>query len=277
MKRDGDGAAVRGATKSFPPGVAYSLVQHGVVLSEVRFHPGPTHSVADVIAAVLQALEIGPRFAMLGFAGGGTIGPLRAMAGGQVVDAVDMDTSGCRLFRRYCASWAGEVHFKRAEACAWLRLNRHRYDAVIEDLSIPRDSDVFKPAATWSELPPLIYRNLRPGGVAIFNLLRPTEVLWEGSTICGSRPGTVKRAGRRCPGAQAAHSAAPPSGSWGNGMRRVVRDGWESRVVYFTDYENRLLIVGRSLPSASHLSRRVRWHLKSIRSRLAARIAVRQG
>jgi hypothetical protein len=244
------------------------LVQHGVVLSEVRFRPGPTHSVADVIAAVLQALGAGPRLAVLGFAGGGMLGPLRALGGEQAVEAVDLDDSGWRLFQRFCGSWAGPVHFERAEAAGWLRSKRQSYDAVVEDLSIPRDADVFKPAATWSELPPLIYRRLRPGGVAIFNLLRPTVGLSEQDA-----PSCTGLVDARVPlGKNPIRSGLA---SWTAGVRQVVREGWQSRVVHFWDYENRLVIVGRSLPTPRQLARLLRGQLKGIRSRLTGRIAVR--
>ncbi|MCU0771237.1 MAG: hypothetical protein MUE94_05635 [Verrucomicrobia bacterium] len=261
------------------------LVQHGTVLSEVRSHPGPTHSVADVIAAVLQALRAGPRVAMLGFAAGGTLAPLRAMGGAQVVDAVDLDDSGWRLFRRWGGRWAGEVRFQRAEACDWLRCNPRRYEAVIEDLSIARDSDVFKPSVTWSDLPPLIHRRLCREGVALFNLLRPEPVTWEeavASARLAAEPRRLAGAGVRRPASSQA-GREPSShrrlrgASWREGIQRVVCKGLASRVVHFTDYENRLVVVGRQLPSARELSRQVRLQLKSIGSRLASRIAVRPG
>lgn len=215
------------------------LVQHGTVLSEVLTHPGPTHSVADVIAACVQAVAPGPRVAMLGFAGGGVLAPLRAMGGRQTVAAVDLENSGWRLFRRLCSAWAGQVDFKRVEACAWLRGNPSRHDVIIDDLSVPMNADVFKPAVTWKELPRLIYKRLSPDGVALFNLLPPADV------------------------------------SWDLGIHRVLQGAKDARLIYFTDYENRLLIVGKQLPAARELSRRVRANLRSIRSRLASRISVR--
>lgn len=214
------------------------MVQHGTVLSEIRTSPGPTHSVADVIAAAVQATACGPRVAMLGFAGGGMLAPLRAMGGDHTLAAVDLDDSGWWLFRRLCSGWAGEVSFDRAEACTWLRGGRCRYDAIIEDLSVARNSDVFKPVVTWSQLPPLLYSRLNEGGVAIFNLLRPTESSWE------------------------------------RGVARLLREGCAASVVEFTDYENRLLISGTELPPARKLGLLLRKHLRRIHSRLASRITI---
>lgn len=216
-------------------------MQHGVVLSEVLAHPGPTHSVADVIAAVVQATSPGSQLAMLGFAGGGMLAPLRSMGAEHDVRAVDLDDSGWRLFQRLCSSWAGDVVFERAEACAWFRRSSSCYDIIVEDLSVSLDSDVFKPEVTWRELPPLIYQRLKPGGVAIFNLLRPTDCAWEA------------------------------------GLHQIMQSGFASRLIHFKDYENRLLVVGRTLPGAHRLSRQLGALLSSVRSRQASRIAVRRG
>lgn len=234
--------SVVGASQDYrivPTRSGVRMVQHGTVLSEVLRFAGPTHSMADAIAAAVQTMAFGPRLALLGFAGGGMLAPLRALGGRQRVAAVDLDASGWRLFQHTCSAWAGEVDFEQVEACSWLRGRECRYDVIIEDLSVPVDSDVFKPAATWSELPPLIYRRLNADGVAIFNLLHPGE------------------------------------GSWEGGIRRVLRRGYVARVVHFEDYENRLLIAGRELPSARLFSRRMRAKLRSIHSRLASRISVR--
>ena len=112
------------------------LVQHGTLLSEVRATPGPTHSVADVIAATVQAVGPGNDIAMLGFAGGGVLAPLRGMGGTQAVSAVDLDDSGWKVFWRLCSRWAGKLSFQHAEACAWLRTGRRRYDVIIEEAEI---------------------------------------------------------------------------------------------------------------------------------------------
>ena len=49
------------------------------VLSEILDHPGPTDTMFDVLAACVAAFAPGPRVAILGFAGGGIVAPLRAM------------------------------------------------------------------------------------------------------------------------------------------------------------------------------------------------------
>jgi hypothetical protein len=214
------------------------MVQHGTLLSEVRATPGPTHSVADVIAATAEAVRPGGRMAMLGFAGGGVLAPLRGLGGTQAVSAVDLDDSGWKVFWRLCADWAGALSFEHAEACAWLRAEEGGYDLVVEDLSVPTDSDVFKPEVTWTELPSLLYRRLNPGGIVIFNLLHPTTSTWE------------------------------------TGIQQLLQRGFQARLIGFRDYENRLLITGADLPGARQLGRQVRDRLRILRSRLALCISV---
>jgi len=215
------------------------MVQHGTVLSDVLSQPGPTHSVVDAIAAVVQATGCGPSLAMLGFAGGGIVAPLRALGGAQRVAAVDLDESGWRLFRRLSSSWAQSVTFHKADACDWLRALRHDFDVIIEDLSVPVSGNVCKPLVSWRELPPRIFERLKPGGVVVFNLLHPPGMTWE------------------------------------QGIRSILKAGLCTRMVLFEEFENRLIIVGRRLPAARTLSLQIRANLNRLHSRLASRISVR--
>lgn len=224
---------------TLPTGRGVRLVQYGTVLSEVLRKPGPTHSVADVIAAAIRSLAQGPQVALLGFAGGGLIAPLRAMGGDCEIETVDLDDSGYRIFRQLCRLWCGPVRFERAEAAEWLRRQRADYDVIVEDLSIPRGEDVFKPDETWSSLPRLIRSRLKPQGIAVFNLLPPTD------------------------------------GSWGQGVGRILKHFPSAITVHFAEYENRLLLAGCSIAPARMVSRLLRKSLRGIQSRLATRISVR--
>jgi len=215
------------------------MVQHGTVLSEIRKSPGPTHSVADVIASAVHVLVPESTVALLGFAGGGVLAPLRAMGASHRICAVDLDDSGYYVFHKLCSSWAGQVTFEKAEACEWLTNRSRQYRAIVEDLSVPLQKDVVKPDETWSELPGSIYRRLDQDGVGIFNLLRPTKF------------------------------------SWHSGFQRLIPEGFDARLVHFSEFENRLLIACRTLPTARQLSRHLGVSLRSINSRLAGRISVR--
>ncbi len=143
------------------------LVQNGSVLSEVLAEPGATDSVFDVLAAAVRLFSPGDRVGILGFAGGGMIAPLRAMGGGHKLSGVDLDRAGYDLFCDLSAEWKGEVRFAQADAVEWLRSQRGKFDLLLEDLSVGRDGDVFKPDVSIDTLPRLIQSKLKPGGVAV--------------------------------------------------------------------------------------------------------------
>lgn len=215
------------------------LVQHNVVLSEVLREPGPTHSAADLLAAIARTLAPQSTIALLGFAAGGMIAPLRAMGGQQEIRAVDINGASFGVFERLCRQWSGRVEIELAEAQAWLRGRNTRYDMIIEDLSVPAQGDVFKPEATWSTLPGLIRSRLNENGIGVFNLLRPQNA------------------------------------NWATGLARVTEPFESARVVLFDLYENRIVIAARNLPPVRQLSLELRHHLRFIRSKLARTISIR--
>ena len=96
------------------------LLEGDVILSELLARPGPTHCLFDVLAACVAALAPGPRIALLGFAGGGIVAPLRAMGFPHAIEAVDLDPTGEKLFRELARHWAGEVRVARMDALEWL-------------------------------------------------------------------------------------------------------------------------------------------------------------
>ncbi len=77
-----------------PTKIGLRLSQHGVVLSEMRTSPGPTHSVFDVLAAALAVLAPNQRIGVLGFAGGGMLAPLRGLGVTGPVEAVALERTG---------------------------------------------------------------------------------------------------------------------------------------------------------------------------------------
>lgn len=215
------------------------LSQHGVVISELRTSPGPTHSVFDLLAALVVWFEPRGRAGMLGFAGGGMMAPLQALGWSSVIEAVDLDRASYDLFRQHCPEWVPRVRWQQAEAGQWLRRNRCRFALLLEDLSIPTNGDVVKPGLCWEELPALIHRRLAPGGVALFNLL------------------------------------SPPSGRWSRDLPRIVKCFPAARIVSLDEFENRLLIAGEALPSSAAISRGLQGLLRGIGSRQADRFGVR--
>ena len=158
--------------------IGLRLSQHGVVISELRTSPGPTHSVFDVLAALIAVLQPGGRVGVLGFAGGGMMAPLRGLGVETRIDSVDLDPAGYNLFRRHCPEWVGHVRWQQSDALAWLKRQAPDFGLLMDDLSISHQGDVVKPLICWSTLPELMQRRLLPGGVAIFNLMLPRGGRW---------------------------------------------------------------------------------------------------
>ena len=215
------------------------LSQHGVVISELRTSPGPTHSVFDVLAATIAVLAPKDRIGVLGFAGGGMIAPLRGMGVTSVIDSVDLDRAGYDLFRQHCPEWAGGVKWQQADAVAWLREQPRTFGLLMDDLSVPQDGDVFKPAISWDVLPELMRSRLRPGGFGVFNLL------------------------------------PEPGDTWNSDLTRVVSLFKTARIIDLDDFENHILITGDTLPTARELGSQLRQSLRHLRSCQAGRIQVR--
>jgi spermidine synthase len=215
------------------------IVEDDVVLSELLARPGATHALWDVLAACVAVLAPGPRFAMLGFAGGGIVAPLRAFGFKHPIHAVDLSRDGEDLFRELTSDWAGEVGLEIEEAAAWLRRRRARWDLILEDLSVPSPAGTVKPYVSFDTLPGLIQQRLAPGGIAITNLL--------------PLPGT----------------------SWSSLTARIAHPHRNALAVHFEEYENRFVIAGEALPGASALSRQLGQLLRSIGSGQCGRISVR--
>ena len=215
------------------------MSQHGTVISELRTSPGPTDSVADILAGLICVLKPEGRIGVLGFAGGGMQAPLCALGVEAKVDAVDLDRVGYDLFRWHCPEWVRRVRWKKADAVKWLRAQPANFDLIVEDLSVPSEGDVFKPAITWDVLPPLIRDRLAPGGIAVFNLL------------------------------------PPPGGVWLRERNRMARIFGDARLVSFDDFTNHILVAGRSVPPVRELGKMLRHALRTIGSVQAERIRLR--
>ena len=216
------------------------LSQHGVVISELRTSPGPTHSVFDVLAAVIAVLTPRGRIGMMGFAGGGMMAPLRALGVASVIDSVDLDRAGYDLFNKHCPDWTGGVNWQRADAVAWLRQQPRAFGLLMDDLSVPQGCDVFKPDISWIVLPALIRRRLRRGGFGVFNLMPAS------------------------------------GGNWNSDLTRIVKMFGTARIITLDEFENQILVAGDTLPTAREIGVQLRRSLRSIRSRQAGRIHVRK-
>jgi spermidine synthase len=215
------------------------LSQHGVVISELRTSPGPTHSVFDVLAALIAVLAPVGRIGVLGFAGGGMMAPLQGLGLESMIDSVDLDHAGYDLFRKHCPGWLSCVNWEQGDAVVWLRRQRAEFGLLMDDLSVPSDGDVIKPSISWDVLPKLIRQRLRPGGFAVFNLLPSHD------------------------------------GRWNPNLQKIAGLFNNTRIINFDEFENRILVTGDKLPSSREMSRLLRNALATLRSRQADKIQVR--
>lgn len=217
-------------------------LMHGQhVVSEVLSTPGPTHSVFDVLAAAVSSFSNGSKLAMLGFAAGGMVAPLRALGWTHPIFAVDVSLDAMRLFDACRGDWTGEVFVDGDDAARWLRMRRRRWDVIVEDLSLQVPGEVTKPAISLEELPRLIASRLDSNGVAVVNAL-PVEGM--------SRKALL----------------AALSGTYA-----------QVRVVEMESFENRILIAGASLPTARETGARLRAELHRLGSALAGELRIRGG
>ncbi len=218
----------------------FRVLQGGLVLSEVLDRPGPTNTLFDVLAAAIAGLAHGPRVALLGFAAGGVVAPLRAMGWSDPISAVDLDVTGETHFRHLSDTWAGDVTVARADAAEWLRRRGKPYDVVLEDLSVVTDLGIVtKPRLSLDDLPDLIDHRLGPEGIVVVNLL------------------------------------PIPGVPWSEAIARVRAPWKRAAVVHLVEYENRIVVAGPRLPGAAVVSRRIRDRLRSIASTQATLIKVR--
>jgi len=217
----------------------FRLSQHGVVLSEMRTEPGPTHSVFDVLAALVAVLKPVGRVGVLGFAGGSMMAPLRYLGVGNPVESVDLDRAGYDLFAEYCSAWSGKLKWKQADANDWLEKQPASFGLLIDDLSIPVNDDVVKPDCSWSTLPALMKSRAGRGGVVISNQLKPDDM------------------------------------SWADGMNIFKELFDEVQIVHLKEFENRIVLAAEKLPPVRETSKRLREKLEWLGSEQAGLFRMR--
>lgn len=215
------------------------LVQDGLIVSEVLDRPGATDTLFDVLAACVAALAPGPRTALLGFAAGGVIAPLRAMGFAHPVHAVDLSLDGVSLFRELSAPWCGTVVVDQADAARWLRRRRRPFDLILEDLSAEVAGEITKPAVSLDTLPRLMAERVGRGGLVVVNVL------------------------------------PVPDRAWTRLLPLLAAPFREARVLVLEGWENRVLIMGRRVAPARRLGAELRRHLAAIGSSEADGLRVR--
>lgn len=219
------------------------LVQGGAVLSEILSSPGATHSVFDLLAAgIAMHPRADARVGLLGFAGGGIVGPLRALENDARIEACDLDPTGWELFLELTTEWRGEVETEIADAVDWIAKDRSKFDVVLEDLScLGEDDEETKPAVSVTTLPKRIARrtNSRDGYV-VTNLLPVPGVSWRS-------------------------------------LQAQIASPWPRAVIVELDeWENRVLFAGPGIPTARQLGRALGQRLEALGSDLTHKFRARE-
>jgi hypothetical protein len=217
------------------------LVQGRDVLSDLLAKPGPTGGFFDALAACATALAPAnaQRLLLLGFAAGGLVAPLRALGWGAPIEAVDLSRAAEPLFRKVSRHWVGDVHLWQAEASAWLRRHRRRWDVVVEDLTVPGPEVAVKPSVSTDVLPALVKSRLQADGIVVVNALPIPGMTWDELLALLTAP-------------------------YGRAL-----------LVTFRDYENRIVIGGEGLPEPRRAAALVRAALAGIGSRQSGRLRMR--
>ncbi len=209
------------------------------VVSEIHAQPSATHSLFDVLAALVDVFGAERATAVLGFAGGGLIAPLRAMGNTGALEAVDLSEEAAAVFREVCGDWVEPIAITHAEAATWLGAQRRRFDFILDDLSIPGPGGMTKPSVTFDTLPELAAHKLLPNGVVAVNLLPEVGRTWQDMFDTLARP-------------------------W----RRTL-------VVRIDDYMNQIFLGGPGLGTARQVSNALSAALSAIGSRETSMISVR--
>ncbi len=139
------------------------------------YRPGEiaTHCVWDAIAAPI--LWLSPkrrrRILILGLGGGSVARIARALAPDAEIVGVEFDPEVVRLARAHLELDSLDVRVEIADALAWLKTAKGRFDAILEDVFIGRGDDVHKP--DWIPEPAhrLARARLARGGVFVSNTL----------------------------------------------------------------------------------------------------------
>jgi len=220
------------------------LVDGPDLVSHLRTTPGPTHGFFDLLAACAAAFAPGdsaraPRVLLLGFAAGGILAPLRALGGKHPIHAVDLSLEPAEIFRAVASGWAGDVRLSQAEASAWLRSHRRRWDVIVDDLTVRGTTCAIKPPVSVEVLPALMRDRLGTGGVAVTNVLPVPDLSWEAL------------------------------------LDRLTAPHGRALLVHCDEYENRILLAGPGARGARAATLRVQAALRRLGSRQLERFSIR--
>ncbi|MFM2296415.1 MAG: hypothetical protein RL117_122 [Verrucomicrobiota bacterium] len=127
----------------------------------------------NMIAATLLHPCRQPRsILMLGFAGGTTFHGLRHLLPDSALHAVEIDAEMVELARQHMKLSTLDCQIHLADAYAWVKSCKQKFDVVIDDVYLAGSDDVFRPGH-WNDDSILALKKLlKPDGLLLTNLVR---------------------------------------------------------------------------------------------------------
>jgi spermidine synthase len=127
----------------------------------------------DLIAASALLRKDGPpqSILMLGLAGGTAYRVLRHLLPECHLTAIDIDAEIIELARDHMDLDELGIEVVTADAYAWLKKNKRKFDIVFDDIYLAGKTDVFRPRVWNPELMVHLRRAVAPGGLLAVNLV----------------------------------------------------------------------------------------------------------
>ena len=127
------------------------------------------------------------RVLLLGLAAGSVARAIRALDGQAEIVGVERDREVLRLARRHFGLGRLGVEVVTGDALEYLRMERRRFDLIVEDLFVGPSRSVRKPDWLLGEGYRLIRRRLRPGGFVVSNTIHETPAVVRAMRPIGGR------------------------------------------------------------------------------------------
>jgi SAM-dependent methyltransferase len=160
----------------------------GTQASVYRPGAGVTGVVWWALASPILLLPRRPRrVLLLGLAAGSVARAIRALDGQVEIVGVERDREVLRLARRHFGLGRLRVEVVTGDALEYLRMERRRFDLIVEDLFVGPSRSVRKPDWLLGEGYRLIRRRLRPGGFVVSNTIHETPAVVRAMRPIGGR------------------------------------------------------------------------------------------
>ncbi len=170
-KHNGDHYEVRTA------GNSKRLYKNGVCHSQFNSNDLMTGSIWDLLLlpACYQGSARIKRVLVLGVGGGAVIRQLSVLFQPEQIIGVDIDGQHLEIANRFFDLDAGHIQLIEADAEAWLKHNRGRFDLIIEDVFIEQARRPVRAIAADSDWMRLLLRNLTTNGTLVMNFAAEEE------------------------------------------------------------------------------------------------------